>query len=72
MSVVRRVEKLEGATGACEPCPMCERRAASVERSPVMRPGFVEEPGETYTMNCPRCSAPFTLRVVYVSREAAA
>lgn len=67
MSVKSRVENLEGATGAGAPCSLCERRAESVERSPVLRPGLVETPGDTYTMSCPRCGAPFTLQVVYVS-----
>lgn len=73
MSISRRVEKLERAGGSGEPCPMCERRAASVESSPVMRAGFAETPGDTYAANCPRCHAPFTIQVVYVEqrREAA-
>jgi endogenous inhibitor of DNA gyrase (YacG/DUF329 family) len=73
MSLSNRVEKIEAKTGrAGEPCPLCERRAESVERSPVMRWGFVEMPGDSYTLNCPRCGAPFTIQVVYVSRKEAA
>jgi endogenous inhibitor of DNA gyrase (YacG/DUF329 family) len=72
VSVKKRVESLEGATGAGESCPLCERRAESVESSPVLREGFVETAGDSYTMNCPRCGSPFTINVVYVSRPAAA
>lgn len=72
MSIKSRVENLEGARGAGESCPLCERRAASVESSPVMRAGLTETPGDSYTANCPRCGAPFTLQVVYVSRKEAA
>lgn len=65
MTIGRRLERLERERGG-GPCPMCERRAASVEASPVMRPGFVESPGDTYELNCPGCGSPFTLQVVYV------
>lgn len=72
MSIESRVAKLERASDTGGPCPLCERRAERVESSPVMRPGLVETPGETYTLNCPRCGRPFTLQVVYVGRREAA
>jgi endogenous inhibitor of DNA gyrase (YacG/DUF329 family) len=72
MSIESRVARLERASGADGPCPLCERRAASVESSPVLRPGLVETPGDTYTLNCPGCGTPFTLQVVYVERKEAA
>ena len=50
-STTRRGERLEQRIGANGPCALCERRAAEVERSPVMRHGFVENPGDTYTLN---------------------
>jgi endogenous inhibitor of DNA gyrase (YacG/DUF329 family) len=72
VSIESRVAKLERASDAGAPCPLCERRAATVKSSPVLRPGLVETPGETYTMNCPRCGRPFTLQVVYVAQKDAA
>ena len=73
MSIKSKVERLERAAGvAGAPCELCERRAASVEASPVMRPGLVETPGDTYTLDCPGCGRPFTLQVVYVERKEAA
>lgn len=72
MNIKNRVDRLEGASGAGESCPMCERRAASVESSPVMLAGLAKTPDDTYTLNCPRCGAPFTIQVVYVSRKEAA
>ncbi len=73
MSLSNRVGKIEaqtGRTGAA--CALCERRAASVEASPVMRPGFVETPDDTYTMSCPSCGASFTIQIVYVTPRRAA
>lgn len=73
MRLLNRVEKSEREAGcAGGVCVMCERRAESVEASPVMRPGLVETPGDTYTLNCPGCGRPFTLQVVYVERREAA
>jgi hypothetical protein len=72
MGVKSRVESLERATGNGQPCALCERRAAEVERSPVMREGFVENPGDTYELNCPGCGSPFTLQIVYVEQREAA
>lgn len=72
MSVKNRVERLERRGGAGGPCALCERRAAAVESSPVLRPGFVETPGASYTLHCPGCGSPFTVQVVFVElREAA-
>lgn len=72
MSIESRVARLERADDTGGPCPLCERRAASVESSPVLRPDLVETPGDTYTLNCPRCGSPFTLQVVYVEQRGAA
>lgn len=73
MRLSNRVEKLEREAGcAGGVCVVCERRAASVEASPVMRFGFVENPGDTYELNCPGCGSPFTLQVVYVEQKEAA
>jgi hypothetical protein len=69
MSLSNRVEKLERTTVGGGPCAMCERRAESIQSSPVMRAGFTEEPGDSYSLNCPGCGSPFTVDVVYVSRK---
>ena len=63
---------LERRTAPPGPCALCERRAAEVERSPVLRRGFAENPGDTYTLNCPGCGSPFTIQIVYVERREAA
>lgn len=72
MNFRTRVERLERWGGRGGPCALCERRAAEVERSPIMREGFVENPGDIYPMNCSGCGSPFTIQIVYVEQMEAA
>ena len=72
MNFRARVKRMERWGRGGGPCALCESRAAEVERSPVMREGFVENPGDTYELNCPGCGSPFTLQIVYVEQRRAA